>query len=231
MLKILILILIPFLSYSQYAEIHADINTLPFEVIEDSSNYHDVYNMEWLLKGQTLKFGSPPIKVKADTTTLDTLFYRSDSENKWESILCNIESGKTYFFDYNMCCGGFLIHSPSDTLQMPVQILIEGSEKPKNYILEYGNTSYLIKSNEILFIKEQCESAMSNDLREIVIYEIKNNVKIEYSNTSTCLIYKEKYIKPITNRRRRLLNFKYIPLNHTNEKIILNMSTGLIKIN
>ena len=86
---ILIAILTSSLSYAQTAIFSADTTRFFSESRKDI--YDKIMEAEWRINGQTLDYGSKPIKIKIDNI-LDTILYRQRNNSTVDTILCNINT-------------------------------------------------------------------------------------------------------------------------------------------
>jgi len=81
----------------------------------------EVAGYEWRIQGQTLRFGSEPIKADINLNVVDTVFFRSQTRFQWDTILCIIDEPNTYLFQYNECCSCFNV-MPADSTWLKLHI-------------------------------------------------------------------------------------------------------------
>jgi hypothetical protein len=135
----LVLVLVPGLLKAQFA------------VFTTDTMFHseqDQLNSEWVIAGQHLTYGSPPIRVKTDDL-LDTMYFRTDAKRNWDTIICQISQAQTYKFVYNDCCGGFYIADSNGHFFNPRMIFtVKNARKKDRFIGKLGDDGVLIEAGE-----------------------------------------------------------------------------------
>ena len=118
-----------------------------FAVFTTDTRFHseqDQLNSEWVIAGQHLTYGSPPIKVKTDDL-LDTIYFRTNSKRNWDTIICQISQAETYKFVYNDCCGGFYIADSNSHFFNPRMIFtVKNARKKDMFMGKLGDDGVLI---------------------------------------------------------------------------------------
>ncbi len=122
-----------------------------FAVFTTDTRFHteqDQLKSEWVIAGQHLTYGSPPISVKTDDI-LDTILFRTDTKRNWDTIICQINQAQTYKFVYNDCCGGFYIADSNSQFFNPRMIFtVKNAQKKDLFIGKLGDDGVLIEAGK-----------------------------------------------------------------------------------
>jgi hypothetical protein len=171
---IIILTILPTILWGQTATFHADTTDLWQGAGQRRDVHERIMEMEWRIRGQVLRFGSKPIVVKTDPNKIDTLFYKQNSNAKWDTIVCNVNEPLTYKFVYNECCGGFNVAGPdSKFIVGKVNFRIIGKQANKRFLGTLGETGVLADVNTTSTLSPGCRSAMSPNIYLVSFKEIR----------------------------------------------------------
>ena len=98
--------------------------------------FEKIMESECQINGQTLTYGSTPIRVETDNQ-VDTIFFRQDKNARWDTLICSISRPTNYTFYYNECCGGFNTADETGTyLVGAVKFENRNPKKGKHYWLK-----------------------------------------------------------------------------------------------
>jgi hypothetical protein len=191
--------------------------------------------MEWKINGQTLHFGSKPIEVKPDSTTIDTIFYRRNLKSQWDTILCNIREPKNYLFVYNDCCDAFDVQDAILRRRTIGKVIFKLTEKNKNVFLgTLGESGVLINypatTDTLVPI---CNSPMPPNIYQVTFSTIKicnDTVNCDYW---ICLSDEEekKYNNAFGSRTvSEKMNIHYVALDNEPLLVIYDPKTNKITL-
>ncbi len=94
----------------------------------DTSSLGYGMQMQWIIKGQSLRWGSPPIEVRPTDSGVDTIFFKHHDQSKWDTLLCKIKSGSSITFVYSPCCDYFdVFDSNGDRFEGKVSFVLKGT--------------------------------------------------------------------------------------------------------
>jgi hypothetical protein len=173
----------------------------------------------WLINGQKLTWGSKPIYILPDSSTLDTIYFKDNNHSDWDTIICNIKVAEAYTFSPNECCGGFM----TGQSQIKVKFNIE-KPSSKDFLGEYGGSALLAKYKKKSILDTHCLGLMVSNITYIQLTEIE--VRRDSSNNADRPIcFYESYGKEATGdfyykTKKKLVSFLYMPLN--NEIVTIN---------
>ena len=224
-LKLLIaLLFLPSFVKAQYAVFTTDTNF--------HSEQDQVHN-EWIIAGKRLTYGGAPIKVKVDNV-LDTIFFRTDIQRPWDTIICQISRAETFYFVYNDCCGGFYIADSNKRFFHPLTIFtISKSDKKHLYIGKLGDDGALINRGDLRTdtLKISCHSPLQPNVFYLSFEQIEINNDTTLSLENACLEtdndinYEFNYIS-----LKSYCNFLYMPLSHAPVTMVISRKRGLVTI-
>ncbi len=134
----------------------------------------EVAGYEWRIQGQTLRFGSEPIKADIHLNVIDTVFFRSQTRFKWDTILCVIDEPNTYLFQYNECCPCFNV-VPADSTWLKLQICfrLTGNATGYNLLGTVGFSGLWVNEASSDTLVDECRSAMSASCYDVSLSEIR----------------------------------------------------------
>ncbi len=187
---IFITILTSLVSFGQTATFLADTTRFFNETRKDI--YNKIMEAEWRINGQTLHYGSKPIKIKTDNI-LDTILFKQYSNSNIDTIICNITKAGNFKFYYNECCGGFNIANESEKFIIGSIIFrIQGKDNKKKYLGTLGETGILVNSSSKDTLKTGCRSAMSPNVYKLTLSQIEICKDTINCKEGTCLFEKGK---------------------------------------
>jgi len=216
--------------FSQTAEFRADTTGLKKRTGNNEKLYEKVLEMEWIINGEKLFFGSGSINVVPNEKKIDTILFRNNSNSKYDIIICNISEASKFSFEYNPCCGGFnVIKENRGKLSRNVIFEISGKSENDIYIGTLGETGILIEKDDIEnHINEICRSAMSPNIYPISISKIRKNC----DSKENC----EELLCEIQNGEAKggfeykvietKIEFLYMPLDEKILKVLFNERTN-----
>ena len=228
---VFILIIVPSILYGQTATFSAD--TTRFYKETNSEIYAEIMEAEWIINGQTLRYGSKPITVKTDNI-LDTILYRKRTHSQWDTIICNINQSGNFQFIYNECCGGFNIADESGKfIEGSVIFKIKGKENNKLYLGTLDDDGLLVNTTTKDTLKFACRSLLHPNIYQITFKEIEICKDTIGCPEEVCLYEKGKDdldygfgYKTISLK----LDFLFLPLSNQPITIIYDPKTDKIRI-
>lgn len=187
---IFITILTSLVSFGQTATFLADTTRFFNETRKDI--YNKIMEAEWRINGQTLHYGSKPIKIKTDNI-LDTILFKQYSNSNIDTIICNITKAGNFKFYYNECCGGFYIADETGKFIVgSIVFSIQGQDNKNKYLGTLGETGILVSSKSKDILKTGCRSAMSPNVYQITFSQIEICKDTINCKEGTCLFEKGK---------------------------------------
>ncbi|WP_435263815.1 hypothetical protein [Tenacibaculum sp. nBUS_03] len=216
--------------FSQIAEFRADTTSLKKRTGNNEIVYKKALEMEWIINGKKLFFGSKPIKVIPNEKKIDTILFRNSSNSKYDLIICNISEASKFSFEYNTCCGGFNVRKENKG-KLSRDIIFEISKKDENdiYLGTLGETGILLKKDNVEnHINEICRSAMSPNIYSIAVSKIRKNCdSLENCEELLCEIRdgqaKGGFEYEVIEKK---IEFLYMPLDDKILKIIFHEKTN-----
>jgi len=193
MKKLLItLTLLPIFLFGQTATFRADSTHLWYEVGQVRSSYDQALEMEWIIRGQSIHFGSKPIEIIPESNRIDTVFYKQNKRAKWDTFLCVIKEPLSYRFVYNDCCDAFYVFGDGKGY-LKGEVIFELTEKPtsKTYLGTLGESGILVRSLSSDTLKPVCRSPMNPNIYSVTFSEIKICKDSTGCREGTCLFVKD----------------------------------------
>ncbi len=220
--------------FGQTAEFRADTVSLKKRIGNNERVYKKAMEMEWIINGEKLFFGSKSIKVIPNSKKIDTILFRTNSNSKYDTIICNISESSKYSFEYNTCCGGFNVRKESKG-KLSREIIFELLSKSDNYdyIGTLGETGILIKNiNTENHITEICRSVMSPNIYPITISTFKKVSDLtENYEALLCEIQNGVAVDGFEYQiLEKKVKFLYMPLNEKPLKIQFDEKSNEIKL-
>ena len=218
---LLSILMLPLLLSGQYAVFTTD--TTHLQGNEPGS--------EWIIGGQLLTYGSPPIKVKTDDL-LDTMYFRTDAKRNWDTIICQICQAKTYKFIYNDCCGGFYI-ADSNGHFIQARTIFNTSASKQWQIGKLGDDGILLAPGEKVSdtLNITCHSALMPNIFNVSFSEIKTQTDTTNFIDNTCIKMGNDYNYNYTyTSTKTYCNFLYMPLSNAPASIVIDRKKGIVMI-
>jgi len=230
--KLILLFLFPAFAYSQPATFYADTYRLREYNQNDTSSEGYGMQMQWIIKGQSLRWGSPPIEVRPTESGVDTIFFKWYDESKWDTMLCRIKAGSSITFEYSPCCDYFdVFDSNGDRFEGKVSFVLLGIKPKKNKYL--GSID-----SDGIFMTSQGDTMLpifrSPMLPKMFIVEVKEVKKCYGSNCHEAAIKRpdgsidESYHYRIVDK---ILNFHYLPVSQDPILVSYDIVSGLVNVN
>lgn len=191
-----------------------------------------ISSIQWIIQGQTLKFGDQPISVEVTPHQLDTIYFKGYLKKDFDTLICDIQNSGAFVFYYNECCGAFNIYNKSE------QKFIEGSinfkiinQIPTNeYLGIIGEAGIIIGLSDTL--GSYCRSAMSPNVYPVKLSQIQSCID-SLNCEGICL-----YSKPDEllwgysyQEIENLLEILYLPLSSSPLLIEFDPKSKIIFIN
>jgi hypothetical protein len=205
-----------------------------FAVFTTDTMFHseqDQMNSEWVIAGQHLTYGSPPIKVKTDDL-LDTMYFRTDAKRNWDTIICQISQAQTYKFVYNDCCGGFYI-ADSNGHFIQARTIFKTSASKQWQIGKLGDDGILLAPGEKVSdtLNITCHSALMPNIFNVSFSEIKTQTDTTNFIDNTCIKMGNDYNYNYTyTSTKTYCNFLYMPLSNAPASIVIDRKKGIVMI-
>ena len=229
--KLILLFLFPTLAYSQSATFYADTSRL-WDYIGQSREYYDLaMESEWIIKGKSLRWGSPPVEVSPAGSGVDTVFFRLHERAEWDTLICMIKSGSSSTFVYNACCNYFdVIDHTGKRTEGKVSFELKGSmPKSKKYLGTIdGNGVQLTLTAQI--ISPMYRSPMFPNSYNVAIKEIRKctgkdclEAVIMRPDGSIDLSYQYQIVD-------KILSFHYLPVSEEPVIISYDLDSGKVVI-
>lgn len=234
---IIVFILFPTILWAQSATFYADTMRV-WQYAGRSGNKklnNEIYEMEWRINGQVLRFGSKPVSVPADADNIDTLFYKQHNKAKWDTIIFNVKKPLSYKFVYNVCCGGFNIEGDgvAPYISGRADFRVTGKQQDKTFVGTLGEVARIIKPGKNL-LSPQCRSAMSPNIYWLSLQEIKMCEDTVSCQQELCLYREsqeeETYEGIKFNTISKKTEFLYMPLNSEPIQVIYDAKSKKVTI-
>jgi hypothetical protein len=229
---IFIIISLPVLSFGQSAKFFADTSMLmEYNGHKTSSDGYGM-QMQWIIKGQKLHWGSPAVEVSPTLTGVDTIYFKHKENAEWDTLLCIIAEGSTIMFEYNACCDYFdAVDASGQKFEGKVSFELKGTKPGKKkylgsiddsgiFMTQFADTlSPLFRSpmlpNRYNVEVEIVKKCLGKKCREVAIR--KKDGSIDYG-------YKFRTVENI-------VLFHYLPVSSDPIVVSYNLETREIKIN
>lgn len=131
--------------------------------------------MEWIIKGKKLRFGSAPIEVEPTKFGVDTVFFRLDPSEKWDTLICKIQAGSFSRFEYNACCDYFTVIDDSGKFIIGKVIFeLKGTRSGKEKYLGSIDGSGVFMTQHADTISPFNRSPMLPNTYNVEVKEVKN---------------------------------------------------------
>lgn len=189
-----------------------------------------VLEAEWKINGQTLLYGSKPIKVKTDNI-IDTILFKQFNNSRWDTLICNISKPLNYTFQYNVCCGGFDVYENNTRLSGSVIFLIKNPDMNRKYLGQLDAAGILISEQKSDTLRPICSSPMLPNIYSLSLRTIETCIDTTDCDEEICLLEKGMEtnfgfgFKTISI----IFNYLYLPLSNEPIKAIYDSKTGRIE--
>jgi len=230
--NLILLLLFPALAYSQSASFYADTSML-WDYAGQSREYYDLaMDWEWIIKGKSLRWGSPPVEVSPAGSGVDTIFFRLHERAEWDTLICRIKSGSSNTFVYNACCTYFdVIDHTGKRTEGKVSFKLEGLiPKSKKYLGTIDGNGVLLTSTAQI-ISPMYRSPMFPNSYNVAIREITKcagkdceEAVIQRPNGSIDLSYHYQIVD-------KILSFHYLPLSEDPILVTYDIESGVVNVN
>ena len=229
---LLFLIVSSYTLFGQMAKFCAD-TTLLRSYTGNQNEFEKAMEMQWLINGKSLSFGSDTVKILPDKTTMDTIFFRRNTNTKWDTILCNIALPYTYNFTLNVCCGAFDVQRDKKRIPLKAEFTIKGDTK-KMFLGRLEETAKFMVGEDKKTITPLCRSVMKSHIYWVMLQEIyrcndEGNCErneefcIQTENGEPYYDFSYKVVKTITK-------FLYMPLTDKPLRITYKPEKNKLKI-
>lgn len=218
--------------YGQMAKFYAD--TAVMRRYTGSQNEFDkAMEMQWLINGKSLSFGSDTVEIAPDKTILDTVFFKRDSKTNWDTIICNIAEPNTYNFTYNTCCGVFDVQLKKKRIPMKLRVAVKGTTN-KMYLARLEETGKVIEGTGEKTITPLCRSMMKSHIYWVMLQEVEVCADVGNceKNEEFC-IQKENGERDYTfsyTVQKTITKFLYMPLNDKPLRISFKPEKNKLKV-
>lgn len=229
--KLILLYLFPAFANSQSATFYADTHRLMQYNQNNSSSEGYGMQMQWIIKGQPLRWGSPPIEVSPTESGVDTIFFKGQDQSKWDTLLCKIKGGSSITFVYSPCCDYFdVVDSNGDKLEGRVSFMLLGATPGKKNYLGSIDASGVFMTNQPDTILPFYRSVMLPNTYNVEVNEIKDcfgkdceETAIQKPDGSIDISYHYRIIDGI-------LNFHYLPVSEEPVIVSYDLDSGKVVI-
>lgn len=219
---------------NKYAEFMADSTELRKLFSGDHNGFRKILEMEWIIQKDTLRFGQKSIQVVPNKYKIDTIYFKVDDQSGYDTLICNISEAKKYNFNYNTCCNGFNIYDFESNRMVKGSILLElsNAKESNKYLATLGEAGMIINNNVYDTIKVNCRSAMSPNIYNVSISQIKDCKNKEKCIELMCLQipgineFEYDYEYEVISEIEK---FNYLPLSNNPLKINYDLEQGKIK--
>jgi hypothetical protein len=220
-------------AQSNFATFHTD-TSIFIRYKNNPDLINDLKKTEWLIKGDTLRFGNDSVIVKVDNE-IDTIYFRTAQKHIWDTIICNINTVDQYTFVFNECCNLFNVQSKKLGRYLNTKLFFQNTDyNDKKTYLATTEFDGVFINNEKKELRHYCRSALFPNIYKIKIYEYEpclqddeecNNIFCIFENEDDEPTYEYEFsVKNI------LFNFLYMPLTETPVVIQIHSGTGKITL-
>ncbi len=218
---------------AQTARFYADSMRLGRDVGSKSHLEH-VLEMEWIINGQHMHWGSDTVHVKPDANKLDTVFFKASKNSKWDTIICNISKPEVYTFMYNSCCGNFYLRNERMKGFPEVRVDFRVAGKLKTPFLGVIDESGVeLKSDTVKTMKAQCRSAMASNICHVELREFSYTSDTAGSYMLMCLDIgggREPVYDYYYRTKKTYTSFLYMPLDETPLELLFQTKSRRVVI-
>lgn len=230
---ILLLLLFPLFATAQTARFYADSMRLGMDA-GSKSHLAQVLEMEWIINGQHMHWGSDTVHVIPDANKLDTVFFKASKNAKWDTIICNISKPEVYTFMYNPCCGNFYLRNERMKGFPEVRVNFRVAGKLKTPFLGLIDQSGKeLKSDTVKTMKAQCRSAMASNICHVELRDFSYTQDSANSHMLMCLDIgggREPVYDYYYKSKKTYTSFLYMPLDETPLELLLQTKSGRIVV-
>ena len=229
--KLILLFLFPAFAYSQPATFYADTLRLMEYNQNDTSSEGYGMQMQWIIKGQQLSWGSTPIEVGLTESGVDTIFFKWHDHSKWDTLLCKIKGGSSVTFVYSPCCDYFdVVDSNGDRFKGKVSFDLKGSLPKKTKYLGSIDDSRVFMTQKPDTIPPFYRSVMLPNTYNVEVEQIKDcsgkhcqEAAIQKPDGSMEISYHFRIVEEI-------LNFHYLPVSEEPVSVTYDLDSGVVRI-
>lgn len=188
------------------------------------SDLDHVFEMEWIINGQHMQWGSDTLRITPDQNKMDTVLFRADKRAKWDTILCNISKPEVYTFVYNTCCGGFYLRNERMKAFAPGKVSFRISGKPKaKYLGVIDEAGVPLRSDSAVVLNAMCRSAMSSNIFRVELQTMEDAPDTINCSSLMCLdvgLGNEPRYDFYYKKKKTLTSFLYMPMDETPLELI-----------
>jgi hypothetical protein len=218
---------------AQYATFYADTTRLPMKFGVQGEFYDSLFGQEWLIDGQSLRFGSAPIQIKTGSEP-KIVQYRASTDLPWISMLCIVNQAQSYRFLYNECCNAFHIADSQGLIIRPKLVFEFNRKRHRQTWLGYlGQTGILAKGKVSDTLWPLCYSPMLPNVFEVGLRLIQPCMDSAQCEDEICLIsgndsvynygYGYRVLQPV-------VSFMYLPLSREPLRVRYDFRKGNVLI-
>jgi hypothetical protein len=229
--NLIIIFFFPACAYSQSATFYADTSLL-WEYVGQSGEYYDLaMETEWIIKGKSLRWGSPPVEVSPAEFGVDSIFFRLHEKVEWDTLICRIKSGSSNTFVYNACCNYFdVIDHTGERTEAKVNFQLMGSiPKSKKYLGTIDANGVLLTSIAQI-ISPIYRSPMFPNSYNVAIQEIRKcagkdclDAAIQRPDGSIDVSYHYQIVD-------KILSFQYLPVSEDPIEVLYDVESGKVVV-
>lgn len=187
--------------------------------------------MQWIIKGQPLRWGSTPIEVTPTESGVDTIFFKWQDQSKWDTLLCKIKGGSSITFVYSPCCDYFdVVDSNGDRFEGKVSFVLMGATPAKMKYLGSIDASGVFMTQKPDTILPFYRSPMLPNMYNVEVQEIRDcfgkgcqEAAIRKLDGSIDISYHYRIVDEI-------LNFHFLPLNEEPLFVSYDLDSGKVVI-
>lgn len=219
-------------AYAQTAKFYAD-TTVMRSYTGSQKEFDKAMEMQWLINGKPLSFGSDTVEIIPDKNVFDTIFYKRNAKAKWDTIICNIAKPNTYAIRYNACCGAFDIVNENKRVSMKLRFSIKGKSS-NMYLARLGETAKYIVGKDSKTITPLCRSAMKPNIFWVMLQQVEI-----CTNEGNCEKNEEFCLQTETGEadydfsytvKKTIAKFLYLPLDDKPLRISYKPEKGKLKV-
>lgn len=229
--KLILLYLFPAFANSQSATFYADTHRLMQYNQNNSSSEGYGMQMQWIIKGQSLRWGSTPIEVTPTESGVDTIFFKGQDQSKWDTLLCKIKGGSSITFVYSPCCDYFdAVDRNGDRFEGKVSFMLVGATPAKKKYLGSIDGSGVFMTQSPDTILPFYRSPMLPNTYDVEVKEIRDcfgkgcqEAAIQKPDGSMEISYHFRIVEEI-------LNFHYLPVSEEPVSVTYDLDSGVVRI-
>ncbi|WNJ19495.1 hypothetical protein [Pontibacter sp. G13] len=142
-----------------------------------------IRSQTWVIRGQKLSIGLPPVRIPIIPNKLDTIYYRGYRQANVDTLITRISEPAHIQFSYNECCGAFNVRRAGDRkyIRGAMTFSLSKPDSASVYMGSMDEVGVEFATDIPQVLHPACRSAMSPNVYRFAVS------KVEWGSDSTNL--------------------------------------------